>query len=152
MPIIEWKEDYLVGVQQIDLHHQYLFAMLNKTYDSFVNKDAAERLNSLFDELIDYATYHFSTEEDLMRKIRYPDLEKHKKEHDVFAGKVVEIQKDYQAGRKGISLEILSFLQGWLSVHILQTDREIGRFLVSLNKIQTSGVLKNDVRVGWGEL
>jgi hemerythrin len=61
---------------------------------------------------------------------------------------VVEIQKDYQAGRKGISLEILSFLQEWLSVHILQTDREIGRFLVSSNRIQTPGRLKDKIDVG----
>ena len=122
--------------------------MLNATYDAFVNKDPAERLNSLFDELIDYATYHFSTEEELMQKIRYPDLEKHKKDHGVFSGKVVEIQKDYQAGRKGVSLEILTFLQGWLSVHILQTDREIGRFLASEKRINMSGGLKNEMHVG----
>ena len=147
MPIIDWKEDYLVGVQQIDLHHQHLFAMLNKTYDSFVNKDSNQSLNSLFDELIDYATYHFSTEEELMQKIRYPDLEKHRKKHDVFSEKVVEIQKDYQAERKGISLEILSFLQEWLSSHILGTDREIGHFLVSEKRINMSGALKNEKHV-----
>ena len=147
MPIIEWKEDYLVGVQQIDLHHQHLFALLNATYDAFVNKDPAERLNSLFDELIDYATYHFFTEEELMRKIRYPELEKQRKEHGVFSEKVVGIQKDYQAGRKGISLEILSFLQEWLTVHILQADREIGRFLVSSNGRQTPGLLKDTKHV-----
>jgi len=29
MPIIEWKEDYRIGEQQIDQHHQYLFALLS---------------------------------------------------------------------------------------------------------------------------
>ena len=148
MPIIEWKEDYLVGVQQIDLHHQHLFAMLNKTYDAFVDKDSAESLNSLFDELSDYATYHFSTEEELMQKVHFPGLEKQRKEHDVFSEKVVEIQKDYQAGRKGISLEVLSFLQEWLSAHILGMDSEIGRFLASGKRTKMSSGLKNEMHVG----
>ena len=148
MPIIEWKEDYLVGVQQIDLHHQYLFSMLNKTYDAFVNKDFTHSLNNLFDELIYYATYHFSTEEDLMQKIRYPYLEKHKKEHDVFSGKVVEVQKDYQMGKKGISLETLLFLQEWLSSHILGTDSEIGRFLASGKGTNLSSSLMNEMQAG----
>lgn len=133
MPIVEWNDRYLTGVQQIDLHHQYLFALLNKTYDNFVSKGPTADLNSLFDELIDYATYHFSTEEALMKKIRYPGLEEQKNAHDVFSGKVTQVQKDYQAGKKGLSLEILIFLQEWLSAHILQTDSEIGRFMASHN-------------------
>lgn len=129
MPIIEWKEQYRIGEQQIDLHHQYLFALLNKTYDNFVAFASTGDLGHLFNEFIDYATYHFSAEEELMQKSGFPDFTAHKEEHDAFTGRVVEMHKAYLNGRQSLTLEILVFLNGWLSKHILQSDAEIGRFL-----------------------
>ena len=147
MPIIEWKKQYLIGEQQIDLHHQYLFSLLNKTYDDFVNKESADRLSSTFDDLIDYAIYHFSTEEQLMERCGFPGLSEHKKEHDLFTKKVVDIQKGYHDGERGISLELLSFLQDWLSTHILLSDVEIGRYLVSRNRRKSLGSRNIDINV-----
>ena len=129
MPIIEWKENYRIGEQQIDLHHQYLFALLNKTYDNFLAFASAGDQEHLFNEFIDYATYHFSAEEELMQKRGFPDFTAHKEEHDAFTGRVVEMYTEYLAGRQSLTLEILAFLSEWLSKHILKSDAEIGRFL-----------------------
>jgi hemerythrin len=129
MPIIEWKEDYRIGEQQIDLHHQFLFALLNTTYDNFVAFASTDDLEHLFNEFIDYATYHFSAEEELMRKSGFPGFTAHKEEHDAFTRRVVEMYKAYLAGRQSLTLELLLFLNDWLSKHILRSDAEIGRFL-----------------------
>jgi hemerythrin len=129
MPIIEWSDRYLIGVPQIDKHHQHLFFLLNKTYDDFFSPTPTHDLESLFDELVDYATYHFAAEEQLMQNHLFPGLEMHRQEHVKFSQRVVEMSRDSNAGKKGLSLEILSFLHTWLSAHILSSDAEIGRFL-----------------------
>ena len=129
MPIIEWKEDYRIGEQQIDQHHQYLFALLNTTYDNFVAFASVGDPEHLFNEFIDYATYHFSAEEELMQKSEFPGFTAHKEEHDAFTRRVVEMHKAYLAGRQSLTLELLLFLNDWLSKHILKSDAEIGRFL-----------------------
>lgn len=129
MPIIEWSDRYLIGVLPIDKHHQHLFFLLNKTYDDFFSPTPTHDLDSLFDELVDYATYHFAAEEQLMQKQLFPGLEMHRQEHAKFSQRVVEMSRDFNTVKKGLSLEVLSFLNTWLSAHILTSDAEIGRFL-----------------------
>jgi hemerythrin len=133
MPIIDWDDRYSIGVQKIDNHHKKLFSLLNKTYDSFLKFVPTDELDILFDELIDYTAYHFSEEEQLMQESRFPDFQAHKKEHDSFSQKIMEMHENFHSGKKSLSLEVISFLNNWLSNHILQLDAEIGRFLSIVN-------------------
>ena len=129
MPVIDWDDHYSIGVEKIDNHHKNLFFILNKTYDSFLKYVPTDELGTLFDELIDYTAYHFSQEEQLMQENQFPDFLAHKKEHDNFSQKIVEMQKDFHNGKKALTLEVISFLNNWLSHHILHIDAELGRFL-----------------------
>jgi hemerythrin len=132
MSIYDWNDRFSIDIPQIDQHHQHLFFLLNKTYNSYI-RFADEDLNPLFIELIGYATYHFSAEEKFMEESKFPGLEGQKKEHAMFSEKIVEMHKEYQNGKKSLALELLSFLYTWLSAHILQSDAEYGRF-IALNK------------------
>jgi hemerythrin len=110
MPVIYWNDCFSVGIPQIDEHHRHLFFLVNKTYDEFISRDSAKNFAALFDELIDYATYHFSMEEHWMRESKYPDLAIHQKEHEIFSKRVVELQSCYHKGEIHLSLEVLTFL------------------------------------------
>jgi len=131
VPIIHWNDEFSIGVPEIDAHHRYLFSLLNKTYDGFVSHAPVENLSPLLDDLIDYATYHFSIEERWMEASRFPGLEMHKQEHDTFSRRVSEMHKGHHNGMKLLSLELLSFLHRWLSTHILESDAEYGRFIAA---------------------
>jgi len=128
MPIINWDSRFSIHLAEIDAHHQHLFVLFNRLYDDFVGKAPTRALNALFDELIDYATYHFSVEERWMRDQGYPELEMHQKEHDLFSKRVLEMQLDCTAGRRNLTLEILSFLHNWLASHIQLSDVAFGAF------------------------
>jgi hemerythrin len=128
MSIFVWDKSFELGIEPFDEHHRYLVGLLNKTYDNFIAETGNEHLESVLDELIDYATYHFTAEERWMKEQRYPDLQQHKEIHDGFNLRVVEIQKDYHGRKARLSLEVLIFLKEWLSDHILKTDAEYGLF------------------------
>lgn len=134
MPIINWDNRFSIHLTEIDAHHQHLFALFNRLYDDFIGKADPKTLNALFDELIDYATYHFSVEERWMRDEGFSELELHQKEHDLFSKRALEMQGDYNAGRRNLSLEVLSFLHNWLARHIQLSDVEFGHFLAAKNK------------------
>lgn len=131
MPIVEWKSEYLLNIDQIDEHHRHLFDLLNKTYDSFVAGDSERLLADLFDELVDYATYHFATEEVVMKASGYPQYEQHHELHQKFCLRISEIQNDYMNGRSELSLEILSFLKNWITDHVLVKDAQFGHYVVN---------------------
>lgn len=130
MPIVTWDEKFALGVAEFDEHHRHLVALLNKVYDDFVDGTARQSLLNVLDELVDYATYHFAAEEHWMRIHKYAKLEEHRDEHDYFVARVTTYQKDFAAGRRCLTLEILSFLKDWLLSHILDSDAEYGRFAV----------------------
>jgi len=134
MPLIEWNDSFALGVQQFDEHHQHLIGLLNRTYDDFTACTPSDSLGDVLDELIEYAIYHFAAEEYWMNENSYPKLAEHRAEHDRFSSRVVEMQKDFHAGRTALTLEVLSFLKNWLTNHILQSDADYGRFISSTSK------------------
>ena len=128
MPLIEWNSGFMIGIQEIDLHHQHLVFLLNQIYDGYKTNIPTINLNAVIVELIDYAKYHFSYEELSMREHQYPEYTKHVEEHETFTNRVIEFQKDFKLG-KNVSLEMISFLNNWIMFHILKTDAKYGAFV-----------------------
>ena len=79
--------------------------------------------------LIEYTKKHFVLEEKLMRKMNFPDFEKHKAQHRSFLRKVQGYQRQFQKGEVNLTDKILDFLRMWLSSHILIHDKAYQRFM-----------------------
>ena len=126
MDSFEWNDDCSVGVQQIDEHHKHLFNLLQNIYLSCTNKNQADGSEAVISELVDYATYHFATEERLMKESNYVDLPAHEMEHQRFIERVSEFQHDLITGKKVYSIELIGFLGNWLIHHIMEIDKKLG--------------------------
>lgn len=131
MPIVQWQVSYEVNIEEFDRHHRWLVALLNKVYDGFVKGENQELLIAALDALIDYATYHFSAEEHWMKQQGYPDVRQHIQEHERFTRRIVEMQKDFHAGRRKLSLELLQFLSNWITNHIVREDGDYALYVAS---------------------
>ncbi|MCM0082442.1 bacteriohemerythrin [Geomonas sp. Red32] len=138
MPIIIWNDSLQVGIDEVDLHHRRLVELLNKTYDAVLARENDSQVGEWLDQLVDYATYHFNTEEIIMSNAHYPDLVAHLAEHQKFITRIVEIQRDHQSGKTHLSLELMTFLKDWLFDHIMKTDAAYGKFVADTKKV--SGV------------
>ncbi|KUJ97061.1 MAG: Diguanylate cyclase/phosphodiesterase [Thermodesulfobacterium sp. 37_54] len=86
-----------------------------------------------FQELYDYARYHFETEEAFIKAHAYPKLELHKKSHQTFVKKLDELYQKFegenQENLKELVLSIFNFLKNWLFSHIITLDKEIEVYL-----------------------
>lgn len=131
MPILEWNDSLILGIKKFDEHHLHLVELLNDLYDRFKARDTGERIGSVLDELIFYATYHFNCEESMMAELAYPDYEIHIGEHQRFIKRVLEIQQNFHNSKINVTFEVLSFLKNWLTNHILDTDVKFGAFVVA---------------------
>ena len=140
MPFIIWNDGYSIGVPHIDEHHRHLFFLFNRCHDIFVGNASDRNLSPLFDDLIDYVVYHFAAEEHLMQECRFPDYAMHRKEHENFSQRLVELDKQYSVDKKHLLIEVVVFLHNWLKAHILQSDAELGRFLaLACNDVSSNG-------------
>ena len=127
---VEWGDQYLLGIEQFDEHHRHLFGLLDGVYQLFGSRTSGDgELVRILDSLAEYATYHFTLEESWMRKLGYPKQEEHLLEHERFARRLSEFNQHFKDGTAHLTLEILSFLRGWLLNHILKIDAEYASFI-----------------------
>lgn len=129
MAFIEFSSKNVIGVPKVDDQHRNLFDILNSLHSATVEGQEQGTLVDILNQLIGYTVDHFQTEEELMVRYGYPELPRHKDEHDRLTAQAVALQEQFRAGSATISFELLEFLHDWLMEHTMGTDMEMGRFL-----------------------
>lgn len=134
--IFPWDDKFNTGVPVVDLQHRKLVQLLNQLASSIACGAGEEVLNRIFDELADYAVYHFNTEEAIWHEYLAGDPAEidHQSIHYFFVQEVARLKASL--GTRSLSAvaeETLGFLAGWLASHILENDRFLG-YVVSARK------------------
>ena len=130
MPVMEWDDSFVLGINNFDAHHKRLIALLNMAFDGFTRSAVRDELAVVLDELLKYAKYHFAAERSWMELNEYPGLVQHSEEHEIFTNKVIAFKKDVHGRKTSLSLEVLQFLMSWLTNHIIEPDGEYRRFIL----------------------
>jgi hemerythrin len=129
MDMFEWKPQFSVGIGSIDGQHQNLFAVARELYAAMSAGQGKQAMGQILDRLVQYTAVHFAHEERLMRLHGYPDLAKHQDEHKLLSRQVLAFQKDFEAGKVAMSVQLLQFLRSWLEHHIQSEDRAYAPYL-----------------------
>lgn len=129
MELVEWDEKFSVGIREIDAQHKKLFRIINSVFEGITENRTHEVVKAALDDIIDYTRYHFSTEERLFEKYKYPDAEQHKKQHMDLLEQVTNLQSQFAEDAPGVSVELLDLLTRWLQEHILHHDQHYAPFL-----------------------
>ena len=124
----KWDDKYSVGVKLFDEQHKKLFTLMSNLRESMQGEDTKKVVGEVLDELIDYATTHFSDEEREMLEHGYPEYEVQREQHQDFLNQVNEFKTSYAAGKTMMTTEVMGFLVNWLTNHIAQTDKKYGVF------------------------
>lgn len=131
-----FTEKYKTGISFVDEQHCRLFEIIRDT-DALIHEqflyDKYDQIMHLLGELKDYTASHFQDEEALMERIGYPGLAAQKRAHSAFIEKLVEIDlselDEIDDHQQAYLLELIQFLLGWLSNHILGSDKQIGEYM-----------------------
>ncbi len=129
MALMEWSEEFSVGIASIDEQHRKLLNMLNALQFAIEQGKGEEVLHEIFEGLALYTRKHFSYEEQLLIEHGYKEAEEHKQEHEVLQMQVKTLQYRFESGEGVITAALIDFLQGWLKEHIQGSDRKFGAHL-----------------------
>ncbi|MHB8065963.1 MAG: bacteriohemerythrin [Ruminiclostridium sp.] len=125
--MIEWKDDYLLGIEKIDEQHKRLFEIASEIYALMKNQlvtDKYDGIVKLISELKDYTIFHFTYEEEYMKSIGYRKYFTHKVEHEDFVEKINNVDMDkIDQDHEQYLLELMNFVVDWIAKHILETDK-----------------------------
>lgn len=125
---LEWKPEYLIGVDEMDYHHKRLVDFINMLYSSLKRNDSSSIVDAV-NNLLDYTIYHFKAEEAVLDNIGYPDLANHIPRHNQFIAKIEEVSEQMQKTKSIGGFGIVAFLTEWLLKHILHEDRKYADFI-----------------------
>lgn len=121
--IVQWSDAMSVGDPHIDEQHMILIDTINQLATAEARADRP-LVAMIIDELVSYASFHFSFEEQLMAAAGYPDLAKHQRIHQGFSQWILEVREDFfHRKRAQVGERILHFLRDWLRNHILDEDQ-----------------------------
>lgn len=120
--LIEWTDEFSVGVEEIDEQHKRLIALINTLITAIEEREKRDVLEKILEEMIDYINYHFISEEKYFEGM--DNLKEHKLKHWEFVKKTNQLNRDYGQNKLNISQDILDFLRDWLCNHILKIDKK----------------------------
>ncbi len=121
--LLIWNESNSVGVKEIDEQHKKIFGMINELYSAMKESKEKQVLNGLIAGLLDYAKYHFSTEEKYFDEFNYEGKEMHIDRHHRYVDKILQFEKEFEEKKDFLSYDILDFLEDWWIKHINGADK-----------------------------
>ena len=128
---IEWNDEYLLGILEIDNQHKKLVAIANELYDTITSnsEDYKLEMSKVLKKLTDYTVYHFSSEEDFMRRHGYAGVDLHKTAHDGFINEVNNQIKQLSDNSQASGAKFYTFVLQWVLTHIARADQIWAKFV-----------------------
>jgi len=137
MSRIEWDDKFSVGIPLIDEQHKMLIQHVNDLAHAIERNQSVGEIVRVLGFLIDYAHFHFATEEKHMIATDYPGLTDHKTQHEEFKTTLNHLTEDFEeeGATQALAHSINTFLTHWLITHFQEVDREFGNFLLDQGRL-----------------
>ncbi len=131
MSLIQWNDTLSLHVEELDRQHMKLIAIINELHDAMGQGRGKRVVGDILDRLVDYTTYHFGAEEQLMEAHAYPGSARHHVQHVEFVKRLIELRAAYAQRQIALSITVMTFLSDWLVDHIMGSDQLIGPHLAA---------------------
>jgi hemerythrin len=122
--LITWDEKFALNIKEIDQQHKKFIDMINVLYDSCSRKVSEEVLEQTIADMRDYAFVHFRNEEKYFERVGFKEAPSHIAQHHFFLENIERIQEQYCQNDFALPAQVLTFLQEWLTNHIMNSDRK----------------------------
>lgn len=125
MTLLEWKEQYSLGVPAVDHEHRELIDLINALYASANSPGTNITVVDFLGELYARIAAHFALEEKIMRDSGYDEYPEHKSDHERLLDDVRDLMDDYE---DGVYVDVEEFgkrLDEWFSEHFRTRDARL---------------------------
>ncbi|MDN5351472.1 MAG: hemerythrin [Clostridiales bacterium] len=125
--MIEWEQQYELGIKSIDDQHKELVRLAGRLSDLLINavegEDIYDEMVEILNALTDYTVYHFKYEEDLFEKYDFALKTAHVEEHHKLVSQIQSLDlRAVDEDQVTYGKKILKFLISWVFKHISGSD------------------------------
>ena len=119
---ITWRKSFECGHPVIDAQHRQLFEIGDTLINAVMKNKTKAHIEFLLDELTEHIQAHFSTEEAVLARTRFPLSQKHRVHHTELLQKAQGLRDSYRQGLLDVS-ELVGFIAyDVITEHILSED------------------------------
>lgn len=134
MTLLEWRDEYRIGIDEIDAEHETLIEMINGVCTLIEPGASNAELELALGEIYAVCTAHFASEEREMRSRSYPRLVEHRDDHERLLEDFRGLH-DYVTAYGVLDVEAFSVrLTEWFGVHFKTHDARLHAYLASLER------------------
>lgn len=130
MALLQWKDQYSVGIDAVDHEHKELITLINRLHDELKSKGDVISIRAFFGDLFTGISAHFALEERFMREHRYDQFSQHKADHERLLDEIRDIMDDFEDDEIA-SAELGTKLDAWFSRHFETHDARLHKALGS---------------------
>ncbi len=129
MALLEWKDEYAIGIASVDFEHRELIKFINRIHDHLAEGDGDYATIDFLGELYAMISAHFALEEQTMRNHGYDGYAEHKEDHERLLDDIRDIMDDCNSDA-GIAHDALAARLGsWFEVHFHGMDARLHKHL-----------------------
>jgi hemerythrin-like metal-binding protein len=119
-----WDDSYAIGIEEIDRQHMVFIKLLRRFNVGLQGLAPLNIQLRILHELVKYADYHFTSEENIMILTRYPDLGAQQLEHGRLLNWLDRRVEGYRI-TPDTGERLSDFLYAWFIDHTQTDDRKI---------------------------
>lgn len=127
MSLIKWKDEFDLGIEEIDNEHRDLVALINALHDAMLAGAGRADILEGISQIYALVSAHFEREEAFMRESRYMAYAEHKEDHEVLLDDLREIIEQVRSGGGYAEARLSADLQYWFSEHFRTHDARLHR-------------------------
>jgi hemerythrin-like metal-binding protein len=129
--LLEWKDEYRMGIADIDRSHEELIGIINDIYHSLGNSAGRESIQSFLDQVYVLASDEFDLEEQLMKERRYEGYDDHRADHERMLKAIRQLADTFELAEEGAenSRALGEQLGSWFGTHFRTFDARLRRLL-----------------------
>ena len=127
MTLIKWKEEFSVGIEEVDHEHRELIELINSLHDVMQVGADQVQVVELLGEIFAQISAHFALEEKMMRETHYPRLDEHKEDHETLLDDLRDIMDAVEVDGTFDVVELSNDLNRWFGNHFSTHDARLHR-------------------------
>ncbi len=131
MALVEWNEQFTLGIASVDHEHREMIDLINRLHRELSSTGGdAESVLFFFGEIFAKISSHFALEEKEMKVRNYPKYDDHKEDHEDLLDGIRDIMDGYEQGLyTEFEEKLQDHLSNWFSVHFRTKDAALHQFL-----------------------
>ncbi len=130
MTLIAWREDFTIGLPDVDYEHRELVSMINALLESLGPDTGVPQIVAALGEIHARIALHFALEERDMHQLHYAAAAEHKDDHERLLDDILDIIDTVESPLDYDPEALGDRLSRWFTGHFRTHDARLHRWLV----------------------